>query len=178
MNWVAFLRAVNVGGRTVKMDRLKSAFEAMGFREVATFIASGNVRFAGRGTGAALERRIEKALAEEFGFDVTTFVRSAEELCAVPGAAPFAAAEGEVLMVGFLKVPPPADAVSRVHALESPQDALRVVGRELWWRRYGGIGDSKLGNGLLEKALAAPMTIRNITTVRKLAALSGQAGPR
>ena len=54
---VAFLRAVNVGGRTVKMEALRAAFEALGFEPVQTFIASGNVIFETRARGlAALER--------------------------------------------------------------------------------------------------------------------------
>ncbi len=66
--YVAFLRAINVGGHTVKMDYLRMLFEALGFSNVETFIASGNVIFDSKATSAkALEKRIEHCLAEALG---------------------------------------------------------------------------------------------------------------
>ena len=63
--YVAFLRAVNVGGRIVKMDALRGHFAAAGFANVETFIASGNVIFDTRAkAGPALEAKIEAALEE------------------------------------------------------------------------------------------------------------------
>jgi uncharacterized protein (DUF1697 family) len=169
MNRVAFLRAVNVGGRTVTMERLRAVFEGLGFTDVATVIASGNVVFRARGEAAALERRIERALHDALGFEVTTFLRTADELAAMVADAPFSASEGMTLMVGFLKADPDAATAARVLSLCTPDDEFRIVGREVWWRRRGGIGGTKLGAGGLEKALGAPMTMRNITTVRRLA---------
>jgi uncharacterized protein (DUF1697 family) len=73
---VAFLRAINVGGHTVKMADLRRSFEALGFGGVATHIASGNVIFeTDAGDPAALEDRIEKALQTDLGYRVDTFVR-------------------------------------------------------------------------------------------------------
>ncbi len=67
--YVAFLRAINVGGHTVKMDYLRGLFEAIGSRNVETFIASGNVIFDSKSKNApALERRIEKHLEETLGY--------------------------------------------------------------------------------------------------------------
>ena len=178
MTWVAFLRAVNVGGRTVKMDRLKAVLEALKCRDVSTFIASGNVRFAARGEAGALERRIERALGHAFGFEVTTFLRTSTELAALATSDPFGVPPGDALMVGFLKVAPDHAAIARITALRTPDDDLRVLGRELWWHRRGGrIGGSTLMGGALEKALGGTMTMRNITTVRRLAALASEGRP-
>ena len=81
MRHIAFLRAINVGGRTVKMDRLRGLFTGLRLRDVTTLIASGNVLFSpGRQRPATLERRIEEALADALGFEVTTFVRTAADL--------------------------------------------------------------------------------------------------
>jgi len=72
--YIAFLRAINVGRRTVRMDRLREVFEAAGFDDVATYIASGNVIFAAAEPDPyRLEREIERLLAEAFGFHVDTF---------------------------------------------------------------------------------------------------------
>lgn len=170
MSHVAFLRAVNVGGRVVKMERLRSLFIELGFRDVTTLIASGNVRFTpGRQQPAALERRIEQALAEALGFEVATFVRTSAEIATIVRAEAMAAGPGESVLVGFLKAAPDAATRARVLALRTAGDELDVAGRELWWLRRGRISDSKLSGGALERVLDAPMTMRNITTVRKLA---------
>ena len=81
--YIAFLRAINVGGHTVKMDALRELFEALGFEQVETFIASGNVIFETTETDtAALERRIETHLQAALGYAVATFLRSDAEVAA------------------------------------------------------------------------------------------------
>src|SRR5258706_16228553 len=91
--YVAMLRAINVGGTTVKMERLRALFEQMGLTEVETFIASGNVIFgAGRSKPAALEARIARELEQSLGYAVGVFVRSLAELAAIAQHQPFAAA--------------------------------------------------------------------------------------
>jgi uncharacterized protein (DUF1697 family) len=88
--FVAFLRGINVGGRTVKMAELKRAFESLGFRNVRTILASGNVVFdAARGDRASLTREIEETLKKRWGFDIPTALRSAEDLSALAAADPF-----------------------------------------------------------------------------------------
>ena len=127
---VAFLRAINVGGRQVAMAPLRALFESLGFSDVSTYIASGNVRFGGRGRGAALEARIEAALEEEFGFVVETFVRSEAELQAVLDSVPFSeaeVAEAHALMVAFLKGPVSPEVAQAVAALSSANPAPKRV---------------------------------------------------
>ena len=81
---VAFLRAVNVGGRSVKMELLRGAFEALALGRVETFIASGNVVFDTRARNLpALERKIEAQLSTCFGFGIDTFVRTLDEVAAI-----------------------------------------------------------------------------------------------
>lgn len=169
---VAFLRAINVGGRVVKMTTLASLFEELGFAEVATFIASGNVVFRSRATRAALESSIERRLQAALGYPVVTFVRSTAEVAAVAVCNPFARPipEGGRLFVGFLRSAPSAAARARVAALATPTDELRVRGRELYWLCATPSMQSILSGAVLEKALGAPATLRNVNTVRRLAA--------
>ena len=172
---VAFLRAINVGGRNVvAMPRLRALFEALRLARVETFIASGNVVFEApdRGLGT-LEAKIEKHLERELGYPVATFVRPAGELAAIDARNPFPDEDGCALTVGFVKQDATADAKRRLAALETDIDSLRVVGREVFWRRQGRIGDSKLSGGLLEKTLGQPLTMRNVTTLRRLVAKYG-----
>src|SRR6476620_4469524 len=78
MRLIAFLRAINVGGHTVKMEVLRRLFEELGFENVETFIASGNVIFdAPDDDQGALEKQIEGQLRTSLGYEVATFVRSA-----------------------------------------------------------------------------------------------------
>src|SRR5262249_7266007 len=88
---VAFLRAINVGGHTVEMARLRQLFEKLGLADVETFIASGNVIFAApKGSIPALEKRIAAHLEKSLGYEVATMLRTPAELAAVLGHNPFA----------------------------------------------------------------------------------------
>jgi uncharacterized protein (DUF1697 family) len=62
--YIALLRGINVGGRTIKMADLRSAVEELGVSDVRTVLASGNVVFSATGSTAALRRRVEKRLSD------------------------------------------------------------------------------------------------------------------
>jgi uncharacterized protein (DUF1697 family) len=175
--YIAFLRAINVGGHTVKMDELRRLFEALDFSNVETFIASGNVIFTAPDAGdRAMETRIEQHLKAELGYAVETFVRTAAEVAAVAAYAPFpAAAPNDVdrLYIGFLHTPLPAEATRKLLAAATPTDEFHVHDRELYWLCHIRSSDSKFSGAFLEKTLGQPTTLRNATTVRKLAAKYG-----
>jgi uncharacterized protein (DUF1697 family) len=175
--YVAFLRAINVGGRFVKMDRLRALFESLKLANVETFIASGNVIFDSRSADtSALETKIERRLAKALGYEVATFLRSGAELATVAAHKPFGAVpEGQWLYVGFLRGAPGDPVHGALSALRSPADDFTVHGRELYWlRRVRDMKTITTGTRL-EKAVGT-MTMRNVTTVRKLAAKLTQAG--
>ncbi|HEX5724479.1 MAG TPA: DUF1697 domain-containing protein [Longimicrobiaceae bacterium] len=171
--YVAFLRAINVGGRTVTMERLRALFTALGLAEVETFIASGNVVFsAPAGDAEALERRIERHLQEQLGFPVATFLRTTAEVAAAARHQPFppAEVEGQVLYVLFLPSAPTPEAQRKLLALRNEVDDFHVHGREVYWLARKQLSESTVTGAHLEKALGMPATNRNLTTVRKLAA--------
>ncbi len=173
MKYVAFLRAVNVGGRIVKMDALRRVFEKLAVTEVSTFIASGNVIFESDGAPDDLEAAIEKSLKATLGYDVTTMVRTmgnvATVLDIVQGKK-LSPGNGATLYIGFLKHAPPRAAARAVVGMSNDVDSLRVAGRELYWRCQKSFSDSTLDGGRLEKALKTPVTLRNFNTVQKIAA--------
>jgi uncharacterized protein (DUF1697 family) len=173
MKHIAFLRAINVGGRTVKMDRLRGLFEQVGHGDVETFIASGNVIFRSPAEDTrALEQQIEAHLRASLGYEVATFVRTAAEVAGIATYAPFPTDEIEsnTLYVGFLQGPPGDEAVGRLAALRTPLDEFHVPGRELYWLCRTTISQSKVSGAQIERALGMSTTLRNVTTVRKLAA--------
>lgn len=170
--YVALLRGLNVGGHRVKMDRLRALFGEMGFAGVSTFIASGNVLFEAGSAGAdALERRIEAHLEAALGYAVATFLRTPEELAAAAALDPFPGSGAErTLMVSFLKRAPDEALRARLDALRTPGDDFRVEGREVYWLTGERMSDSPVG-AQVAKALSGG-TMRNATSVRKLAALA------
>jgi len=175
--YVALLRAINVGGHTVKMDHLRSLFAAMSFSGVETFIASGNVIFDSRSKDAgALERKIEKHLQATLGYEVKTFVRSIPELAAVANYKPFNESElnTHTLYVGFVGGNPSDQSKQKLLSCICEVDDLHVHGREVYWLcRAKLMSDSKFSGALTEKILGMPATFRNSTTVRKIAAKYG-----
>ncbi len=79
--YVAFLRGMNLGKRRLEMSQLKTLFEELGYGQVATFIASGNVIFSTRERNAQkLEVRIAEHLERSLGYGVDTFVRTLDEV--------------------------------------------------------------------------------------------------
>ena len=105
--YIAFLRAINVGGHTVKMDVLRQQFEALGFANVETFIASGNVIFETTAKNTrTLEKKIEQQLRAALGYEVATFIRTEAELAAIAQYQPFTTAllkTAQALNVAFLE---------------------------------------------------------------------------
>ena len=171
--YVALLRAINVGGHVVKMDVLRRHFETLGFTDVSTFIASGNVLFTARaGAAAALETRIARALQDALGYPVETFLRSPAEMAAAARHAPFEDVTAtDSLYVGFLPRVLTAAECRAVQGFSGATDDFAVNARELHWRCRVRSSDSKFSLARFEKALGVPATFRNVTTVRKIAAL-------
>lgn len=171
--YVAFLRAINVGGHTVKMDHLRKLFEAMGFSNVETFIASGNVIFDSKSKNSkALESTIEQSLEVNLGYPVRTFIRSVSELAVVCQYKPFddCDADGNVLYIGFFADSPSEEAKGRLVSFNTAIDEFHILGREVYWLCRKKLGESAFpGGAKFEKALGMTGTLRNSTTVVKIA---------
>ncbi|MFI5460004.1 MAG: DUF1697 domain-containing protein [Isosphaerales bacterium] len=173
--FIAFLRAINVGGRTVKMDFLRKAFEPLGFSNVETFIASGNVIFESRATTAQrLEKKIESQLQESLGYEVRIFIRSASELANIAQCRPFMTSELEAdyhaLYIAFLPAQPSGEAEQKLMSFRTEDDDFHIQGREVYWLCRKKFSESAFNGAMLEKLLGMAATLRNATTVRKLSA--------
>jgi uncharacterized protein (DUF1697 family) len=171
---VAFLRAINVGGHTVTMETLRQEFEALGLKDVETFIASGNVVFtAPSGKVAALERKIEKHLHRSLGYEVRTFVRTEAEVAAIAGYKPFADDQlrsALSLNVAFLGEALGPEAVRLLMVMRTSIDDFHVNGREMYWLCRRKQSESSFSNARFEKALGGRATFRGVKTIVKLAA--------
>ncbi|MDP9228666.1 MAG: DUF1697 domain-containing protein, partial [Actinomycetota bacterium] len=148
---------MNVGGRRAGGDELRSCFEQMGFEDVATFRASGNVMFdAPKGGVAALNRKIEAGLQKALGYDVTVFLRSAKEMQAIAAEQPFDAklvnASKGKPQVALLGKRLDAKGRKRLAELSGNRDRLVGAGQEVHWLPPGGLMDSELGMEGIAKA--------------------------
>jgi uncharacterized protein (DUF1697 family) len=152
------------------MSRLVEVFERLGYGDVWTHINSGNVAFDAPGSRAALERAIEHALESEFGFELTTFVRTPAELQRVVTAKPFRMAAGDTYFVTFLKASPNAATTRALESLSNNFDTLVVRGRDVHWRMRGKSTDSKLKKKDWEIVGENNSTSRNMNMLRKLTA--------
>jgi uncharacterized protein (DUF1697 family) len=171
--YVAFLRAINVGGHIVKMDHLRSLFEALKLSNVETFIASGNVIFDTKTTDTrALESKIEKHLEKQLGYEVLTFVRSLPELKSIAAHKAFNDKElsndNNTLYVGFLATEPAKAVKEKMASLESAIDMFHLNDREIYWLYRRDAGESKYYGALLEKSLGMKSTLRNVNTIQRL----------
>ena len=171
--YVALLRGINVGGHNVKMTEMRKEFEALGLANVSTIIASGNVLFQSDDQSVAvLQQRIEAALRQRLGYGVATFLRTSQEITAISAfpAFPDMDSPGRVTHVVFLHSAAGEIEHRAVMSLNSDADSFCVRDREIYWLCRDRLSDSPVfKRNLLEKALGAPSTARNINTVRKLA---------
>jgi uncharacterized protein (DUF1697 family) len=173
--YFAFLRAINVGGRTVKMDELRRTFESLGFRNVETFIASGNVIFDSAAKDpCVLELKIQKKLHAKLGYDVPVFLRSAGELAAIADHQPFsgtALASAALLNVGFLAAECDDSARDAVTKLRTEVDDFHLHGREIYWLLRKRQMAALVTLAKLEKALGGRRcTFRTMNTVQRMVA--------
>src|SRR3954471_11929146 len=172
--YVAFLRGMNLGGRRIKNEELRRHFEGMGFEEVATFRASGNVIFSsnGREAEAKLAQQVEAELDERLGYDVPVFLRSIEEVAAIAAQRPFdpelvEKSKGK-LQVSLLKKKPSAAAKKKALALAGDEDLLAIEVRELYWLPSGGLLESELDLKAIETLLGTD-TRRTMGTIEQIA---------
>ena len=173
--YIAFLRAINVGGHTVKMEQLRALFADLDLAQVETFIASGNVIFtAPRERAPLLEAQVAAHLQQALGYAVATFIRTTGEVADVANYQPFSTSSltgaDTSLYVAFLPTPLSPSAQQALQAACSANDEFHSKGREVYWLSHTRMSDSPFSGPRLEKLLGLPATVRNVTTVRKLAA--------
>jgi uncharacterized protein (DUF1697 family) len=168
--YVAFLRAINVGGHTIiKMTDLKQLFESLGLENVQTYIQSGNVIFeSNEEDTASLETKIESQVEKATGYKTMLFVRTIREIQSIANKSPFTAKANETVHVGFLKEKPDKKHQETLLTFKSDADDFAVNGREVYNLRYDR-DKSIFSNNFIEKILKIPSTTRNMTVIKKIA---------
>jgi uncharacterized protein (DUF1697 family) len=170
--FVAFLRGINVGGRSVKKEKLQETFSSLNLEKVNTFKQSGNVIFE---TGAEniheLEEKIMAKLQTALGYSVPVLLRSMEQLKCVVRLEPFKGqnSEDSNFLVTFLHESSPAAFTSQL-PLTIPKSTAQVISAhatEVFSITHGG-GEGALPNPFVESKLKVKATTRNLNIVRDI----------
>ncbi|HUR97641.1 MAG TPA: DUF1697 domain-containing protein [Pyrinomonadaceae bacterium] len=175
MRYIALLRGINVGGNTmIKMADLKSSFEKLGFKDVVSYINSGNLAFnAPKVAEEKICTKIEKAVEKDFGQSIPVMIREQPSIKNVLANNPFDGMyeSHKQMHVLFMKEKMPHDKAALLKAAETENEKFQIVGREIYALLKGGVADSLLGKGFIDKKLKVATTGRNWRTVQKLSEL-------
>ena len=170
--FVALLRAVNVGARSLPMAELRALCAELGWREVRTYIQSGNVVFEAEGAQADLESALEQAIQQRFGYWSDVMVRPGEAWQALLATNPLpdvGQAEPSRVLVGIAKRPVLPGAAETIAARAMAGERVLLAGGALWFHYPAGVGTSKLTPALIDRAAGSPVTARNWRTMLALA---------
>jgi uncharacterized protein (DUF1697 family) len=166
---VALLRGINLGSkRRIAMADLRALMEELGYTDVRTVLASGNVVFTG--AKAKAREKLEAGLEDRFGMKVDVILRTMGELEAVVADDPFGddVTNPTRYFVVFLPAAPAAARLGKLQEEDFAPDAFAAGGRELYAWCPDGMQNSRLMKELGKPGLAATATVRNFSTVKKL----------
>lgn len=174
MKFLAILRGINVSGqKKIKMTDLKSLFESLEFKNIKTYIQSGNVIFESENCHKAeLKDYIENAIQKEYDFHVAILIRTEDELLKILSDNPYNLVDlekdGTKVLVTFLGDFPLDEQIELLEKFKGSTESLRVLGKHVYLYCPDGYGKTKLTNNLIGKKLKLETTTRNWKTVLKL----------
>lgn len=173
MTYIAFLRGVGGGIRTLPMKPAVAALEAAGLTNVRSYIATGNFVFTSRKQPAQLTRDIERCIEGRFGFVSKTVVLTVDALASAAKQNPFPQADDDhkSLHLFFLTEPAKAAKLDEMTQVKAAHEQFALNNQVFYFYAPSGFGTSKLA-GRIEKFLGVPATARNWRTVRKVLALA------
>lgn len=177
VTYIALLRGINVGGKNkIKMADLKQMLVEIGFKNVETYIQSGNIIFDSEQNKATIGNKIERGILDSLGLNIGVVIREAEELEQLIQECPFTEAEiaaveaanteGESFYVAFLSNPPLTEKVELVHKYKTEHEEYKIKGDNIYLLFRNSIRNSKFANHLHKLELS--VTVRNWKTVLKL----------
>lgn len=169
--FVAFLRGINVGGRTVKKEVLQQAFTTLGFQKVATHKQSGNVIFEADSTDVEdLKKKITEKLQATLGYDIAVLIRTKEQLKYIlemdifKGQNP----EGASFLVTFLPAPARNSQMQIPQTIPKSTAQIIAVSKSEVFSITHGDGEGAMPNPFIESKLKVKMTTRNINVIREI----------
>ncbi len=171
IRYIAFLRAMNVGGRVLKMEELKKIFVMPGFKNISTYIQSGNVIFdCAEEDTSLLAKKIEAKLFKSLSYEVKVFIKTIPDIAGIVKKNPFKDHPEDMnLHVSFLSAKPDKEKVELILPLQNENEQFKVINTEIYLLvKKGGYGNSTFSNNFFEKKLKVQATTRNWATVNKM----------
>lgn len=169
---LALLRAINLGGRNkVPMAELRALASELGWLDVSTFIASGNLLFRSDKSDADCAATLTSALAERFGFGIDVIVVGASEFREAVDRHPFADGDPQRVHLGLCSAPMSDAAAAKLAELAVGNERIAADGVRLYADFADGVHSSKLANRLASVVRPGFVTLRNVATSRTLADL-------
>ena len=169
--FVAFIRGINVGGRIVKKETLKEAFESLGYQNVVTYKQSGNVIFETESADTQeVKLKTEEQLRSTLGYEVAVFVRTIPQLKRLIDLNLFKnqEKEGNSFLVTFLTNPPANFPLQLPQTIpKSTAQVISANAAEVFSVTHGG-GEGALPNPFLESKLKVKATTRNLNIIREI----------
>lgn len=166
--YVALLRGVNVGGVTVKMADLAEAVRGLGYDDVKTVLASGNVLFTTTVAASTAKQKLEAALRERFGYEAWVHVLTQAKIGATVEAYPFERTADRHAYVVFVLKPDLLDALIAVEVDPAVEQTARGDGVLYWSVPKGSTLDSAMGKSQGSSKDKQWVTTRNLNTLEKL----------
>jgi len=170
--YISILRGINVSGqKKIQMTDLKALYEDLEFKNITTYIQSGNVIFkANKQRDKVLAKKIEDAIYAKYSFKVPVIIRSVEEMKNTIAINPFLKKNinEEKLHLTFLAETPDKAKVDSIKNLDYSPDKFIIIGKEIFLYCPNGYGITKLSNNFFENKLRVNATTRNWKTVNKL----------
>ncbi|MBS4028609.1 MAG: DUF1697 domain-containing protein [Ignavibacteriales bacterium] len=169
--FLSILRGINVSGqKKIQMKDLQTLYEELKFKNVRTYIQSGNVVFESS-SKSNLSNLIEQKISERYKFSVPVIILSEKEMQAVVKNNPFIKEENidvERLYVAFCTETPQQELQDRLAASNFEPERFSIIGKNVYLCCPNGFGRAKLNNNFLESKLKLTATTRNWKTVNAL----------
>ncbi|MEY4937214.1 MAG: hypothetical protein RIS64_3573 [Bacteroidota bacterium] len=171
--YISILRGINVGGqRKILMADLKTLYENLGFKDVVTYIQSGNVIFKTENLMDAMDltQKIEKVISDNYPFTVPVLVRTQTEWHHVLISNPFLkdnAYDLEKVYVTFLDKSPDNMLLDKIKNLDFAPEQFIILDKAVYLYT-SDYGNTKLSNHFFEKKLKVKATTRNWKTVQQI----------
>jgi uncharacterized protein (DUF1697 family) len=170
--FIALIRGINVGGhKKILMADLRTLFESLGFKEVRTYIQSGNVVFKAKEENN-LADKIGEAIGVKYGFIVPVLVKKESELSKILSKCPFSNEKREKSYFILLKETPSSEHVELTAQFSNLDEEFHIEGDCVYMYYALGAGKAKMGNNFFEKKLKVNATARNFRTMAKLVVMA------
>ncbi len=168
--YLSLLRGINVSGqKKITMEQLKTLYEELGFKDVKTYIQSGNVFFSTKKESKReIAKAIEHKIKESLGYEVTLFVIEKSQLKDIIAMNPYPVREPKRHLVTLLSAPPELIPIPEINAVKAPSEKFTIIETVLFFYCPDGYGKTKLSNNFFEKKLKVKATTRNWNTINKL----------